>query len=322
MVLGDRRAVAADEHERRRHALGGRRSRRRAARSSGRCPACRRASRRARPGWPARRSASGWRPGWWTRAARRRRSAAAGGRAARRGTRAGRGRAGRRPAASSIPSRIANATAHVPLKISAIATPPPSSSTPAPSWRTPGRACSIAASRSASAGRVRPARRAAAKTATCAIRMPPPNAATSGIHDVPGREAGRDRAVVGHDVHDRGRQRPTGEQAERAGDDRDDQRLAGDQPPHLVRRGAERAQHRDLAAALHDRQRERPGDDEQRDASRRSRPSSRRSPPARPGRRRADRSRRRRPHGRGRAPSTARHEHKGTVPLGSGWRSR
>ena len=30
-----------------------------------------------------------------------------------------------------------------------------------------------------------------------------------------GLEAGRDRAVVGHDVHDRGRQRSAGEQAER-----------------------------------------------------------------------------------------------------------
>ena len=53
-------------------------------------------------------------------------------------------------------------------------------------WSTLGRGRSIAASRSASAGRVRPARRAAAKTASWAIRMPPPSAATSGIHELPG----------------------------------------------------------------------------------------------------------------------------------------
>ena len=119
---------------------------------------------------------------------------------------------------------------------------------------------------------------------------------------VAGREARRDGVVVGEDVDDRVGQRPPASEAERAGDERDDQRLAGDQPPDLVRRGAERAQHRDLVAPLDDRQRERAGDDEQRDQRRRSRPSSRRSRPARRGRRRAGRSRRRRPRGRGRAP--------------------
>ena len=143
--------------------------------------------------------------------------------------------------------------------------PPPRQSAPTSSCRTPGRARSIVASRSASAGRVRPARRAAAKTASCATRMPPPNAATSGIHESPGREAGRDRAVVGEDRDDRVGERAPGEQAEHAGDDGHDQRLAGDQPPDLMRRGAERAQHGDLAPPLRDGERERAGDDEQRD---------------------------------------------------------
>ena len=66
-------------------------------------------------------------------------------------------------------------------------------------------------------------------------------------------------------MEDRVGQRPAGDDAERAGDDRDDQRLGGDQPPHLARRRAERAQHRRLAAALGDRERERAGHDEQRD---------------------------------------------------------
>ncbi len=54
-----------------------------------------------------------------------------------------------------------------------------------------GRGCSIAASRSASAGRVLPARRAAAKTDELGDQqMPPPSAATSGIHEWPGAKPG------------------------------------------------------------------------------------------------------------------------------------
>ena len=56
-----------------------------------------------------------------------------------------------------------------------------------------------------------------------------------------------------------------GEQAQRAGDQRHEQRFAGDQPADLRRGRAEGAQHRGLPAALGDRERERPGDDEQGD---------------------------------------------------------
>ena len=56
-----------------------------------------------------------------------------------------------------------------------------------------------------------------------------------------------------------------GEHTERARDQRDQQRLAGDQSADLRRRRAERAQHGGLPAALGDGQRERPGDDEQGD---------------------------------------------------------
>ena len=63
------------------------------------------------------------------------------------------------------------------------ATPPPIRDTPHSSANQPGRGCSIAASRSASAGRTRPARQAAANTASCATATPIPSAATRGIHE-------------------------------------------------------------------------------------------------------------------------------------------
>ena len=57
--------------------------------------------------------------------------------------------------------------------------------------------------------------------------------------------------------------------ADRSGDgerrERDEQSLAGDHPPHLSRRASDRAEERELAVALLDRERERAGDDEDRD---------------------------------------------------------
>ena len=88
---------------------------------------------------------------------------------------------------------IEKASAASPEKTIAIATPPPRQSTPLSVWTSPGRACSIATSRSASLGRTRPARRAAATTASCARPMPPPRATASGIHECPRRAAARRR---------------------------------------------------------------------------------------------------------------------------------
>ena len=74
-----------------------------------------------------------------------------------------------------------------------------------------------------------------------------------------------DLAPVGEDLHDRVREHRPCHEPEQPGDKRDDERLARDEPAHLARGGAERAEHRDLAAALRDGQRHRAGDDEQRD---------------------------------------------------------
>ena len=71
-------------------------------------------------------------------------------------------------------------------------------------------------------------------------------------------------AMVGEGSDDRVGQRPSGQEPERRREQGDEQRLAGDQPPDLTGRGAERAQHGVLAPALGDREGERPGDDEER----------------------------------------------------------
>ena len=92
--------------------------------------------------------------------------------------------------ASRIPPRTANAIAQKPENSIDIATPPSRHATPATTRTNPGRGCSIATSRSASAGGMRPARRAAAKTASCAIRTPMPSAATSGTIESAGANAG------------------------------------------------------------------------------------------------------------------------------------
>ena len=92
-----------------------------------------------------------------------------------------------------------------------------------------------------------------------------PSAAASGTSECDGANAGPDFAAVREDVDDEVGERGTGEQAQRAGEQRHEQRFAGDQPADLRRGRAEGAQHRGLPAALGDRECERPGDDEQRD---------------------------------------------------------
>ena len=129
---------------------------------------------------------------------------------------------------------------------------------------TPGRPCSTATSRSASAGRTLPARRAAATTATCAMPTPMPSAAASGIHEWPGtKPAGTSPWPEQVDERVRRAAGPA-QQAEPARDERDEERLGRDQAADLARGRAERPQDRGLAAPLGDRERERAGDDEQR----------------------------------------------------------
>ena len=79
------------------------------------------------------------------------------------------------------------------------------------------------------------------------------------------RKVARHHAAVLEHVEDRVGKRPAGGEPKPAGDQRDDQGLGSDQTAHLAGRGAERAQHRRLAASLGDRERERAGHDEQRD---------------------------------------------------------
>ena len=133
---------------------------------------------------------------------------------------------------------IEKASAASPEKTIDIAIPPPRQSAPLSVWIQPGRACSIATSRSASLGRTRPARRAAATTASCAMAMPPPRAAASGIQEWPGSKPcgatpwSASTPTIA-DASGRPAARPSAD-----ADDRQDQRLGGDQPAHLARRRA------------------------------------------------------------------------------------
>ena len=168
------------------------------------------------------------------------------------------------PPASRMPARIENADACSPLNSSAIAAPPPSAITPVSVRTTPGRPCSIATSRSASAGRTLPARRAAATTASWAMPTPIPSAATSGIQECPGvKPAGTSPWPASRSTSALASGRPASRPSALA-DQRDEQRLRGDQPADLARRRPEGAQHRGLPPALGDHERERAGDDEQR----------------------------------------------------------
>ena len=91
------------------------------------------------------------------------------------------------------------------------------------------------------------------------------SAATSGMDECAGRERRSDLAAILQDADDEVRERPPCEQPESARKQRHEQRLAGDEAPDLARRRTERAQHRGLPPPLGDRERERPGDHEQRD---------------------------------------------------------
>ena len=154
------------------------------------------------------------------------------------------------------------------MKISAIATPPPTNEQARDDLEDAGTRM-LDRRIAQRLGRPRtPARRAAAKTASWAISTPPPSAATSGTHELPGaKSVGTTPRSESSETIASASGRPASD-AEHAGDERDDQRLAGDQAPDLVRRGAERAQDGDLAPALDDGKRERAGDDEQRDRTR------------------------------------------------------
>ena len=190
-------------------------------------------------------------------------------RARRPAARAASARAARRRSRAASPPRIANALAASPEKRSAIATPPPrQSSAGERSAATPGPGVldRDLAQRLGRADPARPARggddRELGDADAHAERRDERDPGAAGREAVAARRRGR-RAR-------RRSRRPAGRRpAGRAppATQRDDQRLAGDQPADLARRRAERAQHRGLAPALGDRERERAGDDEQRDGA-------------------------------------------------------
>ena len=94
---------------------------------------------------------------------------------------------------------------------------------------------------------------------------PIPSAATSGIQECPGsKPAGTSPWPASRSTSALASGRPASRPSALA-DQRDEQRLGGDQAADLARRRAERAQHRGLPAALGDHERERAGDHEQRD---------------------------------------------------------
>ena len=79
------------------------------------------------------------------------------------------------------------------------------------------------------------------------------------------RERRSDLATFRQDADDEVRERPPCKEPESARKQGHEQRLAGDEAPDLARRRTERTQHGGLPPPLGDRQRERPGDHEQRD---------------------------------------------------------
>ena len=160
---------------------------------------------------------------------------------------------------------IENADACSPLNSSAMAAPPPSASTP-DSPRDPADAAVLDGDLAQRLGGADLAGAAGGRDDR-ELRDADAHPERGDQRDprVPGLEAGRDVAVAGEQIDERGGERPPGQQPERAGHERDEQRLGRDQAADLARRGAERAQHRGLLAPLGDRERERPGDHEQRD---------------------------------------------------------
>ena len=90
-----------------------------------------------------------------------------------------------------------------------------------------------------------------------------PSAAASGTSECAGANAGPTSPRSASTSTIRFASGRPASRPERAGDQRHEQRLAGDQPADLRRRRAESAQHRGLPPALGDRERERSGDHEQ-----------------------------------------------------------
>ena len=129
------------------------------------------------------------------------------------------------PAASRMPARIENADACSPLNSTPSRRRRPSASTPAAcARRRGGRARSPPRAAPRRGG---PCRRGAPprprRAARC--RRPSPSAAASGIHECPGAKPAGTSPWSARQVDQRVGERPAGEQAERAGDERDEQRL-------------------------------------------------------------------------------------------------
>ena len=170
--------------------------------------------------------------------------------------------------ASTIPPRIAKTIAQKPEKTSAIATPPSRNAAPASVRTKPG--ARVLDRDLAQRVRGRDAPRAAGGGGDGELADRDAHGERRGQRDqrVPGREPGADLAAVDEDADDGVGERATGEQPERARDQRHQQRLARDQAAHLPWRRAERAQDGRLAPPLGDREGERAGDDEQGDRAR------------------------------------------------------
>ena len=112
---------------------------------------------------------------------------------------------------------------------------------------------------------MRPARRAAAKTASWRDQDAHAERRHERDDRVRRRERRSDLAAIREDVDDEVRERAARDHAQRAGHQRHEQRFAGDQPADLRWGRAESAQHSGLAPALGDGKGERSGDDEQGD---------------------------------------------------------
>ena len=145
------------------------------------------------------------------------------------------------------------------------ATPAATSSAPVATRSRPIGRCSTAASRNASNGRTRAARRDADQTASSAITGP----ATSETRDRPGLvpdpEGRRFEADVDEQPTQRRGERRADQQADDPADGADDERLGVHHAADLASGGADGAQQAQLTAALRDGEREGGGDHEHRD---------------------------------------------------------
>ena len=203
--------------------------------------------------------------------------------------------------ASTIPPRIANTIAQKPEKTIAIATPPSKERGARSAGRSPGRGCSIATSRNASAGGMpprggRPPRRRTARSGRPCPEPRPRDQAT-----LPDANAGPTSPRSARTLDDE-RRRAGARRASPSAPAASDTRSASPASRRRTCRGrrAERAQDGRLPPPLRDREGERAGDDEERDLRPRCRRARRRSRRARRGPPRSDRRRRRLRRGPGR----------------------